>query len=115
MPVVMGDCELARPDLAGRAIDIDFRDHCRARAISLSVCDAATGHLSLANAFRVNPKPDNWGLGMAPGITAMFLIRHSSDERHENYRNGLLASSSTFGQACPALIQTARDSPSSLS
>src|SRR5580692_337393 len=45
LPAVMGDRELARPNLAGRAIDINFRDHRHARAVSLPIGDAAARHL----------------------------------------------------------------------
>src|SRR5262249_26788455 len=46
LAAVVGDRELARPDLAGRAVDVDLGDDRNAGAVALRVGDAATADLA---------------------------------------------------------------------
>src|SRR4029453_4837966 len=45
LAAVVGHRELARPDLAGRAVDIDLGHDGAARAVALRIGDAAAAHL----------------------------------------------------------------------
>ena len=69
LAAIMGDRELAHPDLAAAAVDVDLGDHRDARAVALRVGDAAAGDLVA-------------GLVLArrrPGLPARLLRRRLDD------------------------------------